>query len=59
MAHHKWFPASTASYLIRVVSRNKYRLVDKDNGFDLDLTYVTDRIIALVRNMRQIAPTWL
>ena len=33
--------------LQKAVSMNKRRFVDTDNGFDLDLTYVCDRLIVM------------
>ena len=29
------------------ISQNKMRYVDKRNGFDLDLTYITPRVVAM------------
>ena len=28
-----------------MVSKKKRRLIDKDDGFDLDMSYITDRLI--------------
>eukprot|EP01103_Thecamoeba_quadrilineata_P019257 TRINITY_DN7711_c0_g1_i1.p1 TRINITY_DN7711_c0_g1~~TRINITY_DN7711_c0_g1_i1.p1 ORF type:complete len:793 (+),score=141.93 TRINITY_DN7711_c0_g1_i1:36-2414(+) len=36
-----------ASLIRGKVSKNKRRFVDKKNGFDLDLSYITDKIIAM------------
>jgi len=36
-----------ASFVRGKVSKKKRRLVDKKNGFDLDLSYITKNIIAM------------